>query len=124
MIIPDCRLDKDYNEDFLNDRDREFIIGYDYCMEQIENLFIGNLDVYAGRLEVDTEVDVDKFLDKAKEEIVEMIEDWYEGQRNEMITSMIDNMDDDEYETKKAEALERNKKRPEPKKYIDTRSYR
>lgn len=96
-MIPDCRNDENYNQSYLDVRDKEFIAGADWMLEAITNLFENNLDVYAGRLEVDTEVDVDKFLDKAKDELSEMIKDWAEMERNMMITSMIDSMDEDEY---------------------------
>lgn len=123
MTLPNCREDEAYNEDFLHKMDREFVKGYDWCVEQVENLLLHNLEVYAGRLEVETEIDVDKFLDKAKVEICMMVEDWCEKSRNELITSMIEGLDHEEYERLKAEGIERNSKRSEPKVYCNTRSW-
>ena len=31
--IPDCRTDEVYNESNLNDRDKEFVKGFDFCAE-------------------------------------------------------------------------------------------
>lgn len=32
--IPDCRTDEVYNESNLNDRDKEFVKGFDFCRRQ------------------------------------------------------------------------------------------
>lgn len=109
MLFPDCRNDNYYNERFLDKNDTEFVDGMDFMLEQICNLFENNLDVYAGRLEVETEIDVDKFLDKAKEELSEMIKDWAEMERNQMITSMIDGMNTEAYETNRKKVLKEHK---------------
>lgn len=118
MIIPNCREDEAYNYDFLDDVSKIEISGFDYAIEQIVNLFENNLDVYEGRLEVDTEIDVDKFLDKAKDELSKMIKDWAEMGRNELIVSMIESMNDDEYKANKEKALKEN-----PDKYTNTRLF-
>lgn len=118
MIIPNCREDEAYNYDFLDDISKIEVSGFDYAIEQIVNLFENNLDVYAGRLEVDTEIDVDKFLDKAKEELSEMIKDWAEMGRNELIVGMIEGMKEDEYKANKEKALKEN-----PDKYTNARLF-
>jgi hypothetical protein len=50
-----------------------------------------------------------------------MLLDWIESKRDEIITSMIDAMDDDEYQELKAAAMARNEAKAEPKEYHNTR---
>lgn len=101
--IPDCRTNENYNEKYLGDMDKEFVRGYDYAVEQIVNLIEFNTDVYP---ELDDILDFNKAVacvDK-KKIVKESIEEWAEAQRDELITSMIDSMDDAEYEKNKAAA--------------------
>lgn len=103
--IPDCREDKNYNEKYLGDIDSAFVRGYDYAVEQIVNLIENNSNVYP---ELDDILDYNKAVacvDK-KQIVKEAIEGWAESERNELITSMIDSMDDAEYEKNKAAAKE------------------
>ena len=116
MIVANCREDSAYNEDFLTNMDKEFIQGFDYCLEQIVNLFENNLDEY--EFERKGVIDVMQVLEENKGEIVEIIRDWAESDRNMMITSMIDHMDNKEYEINRNKALGAN-----PDKYKDTRSW-
>lgn len=44
--IPDCRTDSFYNADNLNENDKQFVNGYDYCAECAADNFFDNLDVY------------------------------------------------------------------------------
>lgn len=87
--IPDCRTDDNYNETKLNARNMDYIAGYDWAVEQILNLFDGNSDVFprlADILDENTAV-----VNEDKEAVVrESIEQWSEMQRNELITSMLD----------------------------------
>lgn len=93
--IPDCRTDENYNEKYLNAKNKEFLAGYDCAVEQITTLF-SNLDAYP---------DLEELLDDHKAVIKdgkadiaqEAIEEWMESQRDELITSMIDNMSEKEY---------------------------
>ena len=100
--IPDCRTDENYNEKYLVGNNKMFIAGFDYAVETILNLFDGNLDVYPK---------LEELLDDKKAIIAdgkvalvkESIDHWAEMQRDEMITGMIDGMDEDEYKKIKAE---------------------
>ena len=88
--IPDCRNDENYNETKLSTRDMDFVAGYDWAVEQILCLFDGNTNVFP-RLEeiLDENTAV---VNEDKEAVVrDSIEQWAEMQRNELITSMIDN---------------------------------
>lgn len=101
--IPDCRSDENYNEAYLNEMDKEFVRGYDYAVEQIVNLIENNSNVYP---ELDDILDYHKAVacvDKVKI-VKESIEEWAETQRDELITSMIDSMDEVEYEKNKVSA--------------------
>lgn len=102
-MIPDCRTDEDYNEKYLNDADKEFIKGFDYAVEHILNLFDGNEDTYSDLADL---LDSNKALVNVdKKKIVrDAAEHWMEMERDEIITSMIERMDDDEYEKNKEAA--------------------
>lgn len=103
--IPDCRTDEAYNEKYLDKMDKEYIEGFDFAAEQAENLF-NNLDVFIDEMDIDGEdINLIRFLENhenVKNKFQECLSDWLEMQRDEMITSMIDNMPDDVYEAIKA----------------------
>ena len=97
--IPDCRSDEYYNERFLSDDDKTFVKGFDWAVNTILTI-LDNTEVYE---ELDDLLDDNKAIIKeGKAQIVrESIQDWAEAGRNELITSMIDSMDEDEYEENK-----------------------
>lgn len=125
--IPNCRTDEDYNEKYLNKYDNEFVRGFDWCVEMAVDNFFDNLDIYFGddshimhllneelpenmREEYEIERtfadendrvekrDVKTYVDLLRSKIL----DYIEMERNELITSMIDNMDEQEYAEIKA----------------------
>lgn len=133
--IPDCRKGEGlYNENYLNNTDKEFIKGYDKAFEDILNMF-NNMDIYTDEfLESDFNVhkvndglvarqyDVCVYKESEPEglreereadfnkanpqtqtilKMMECLTDWYEGERNERITAMIDNMSEQELEANK-----------------------
>lgn len=106
--FPDCRTDDNYNTEYLEDADKEFIKGFDFAVEQVLNLIDNNADVYP---EFEELLDKDRcIINVDKVAIVhEAIENWLEGERNMMITSMIDHMDEDEYNAIKEEVNGRRK---------------
>ena len=129
MTFPDCRIDENYNEDFLNNTDKKFIEGFDYALECITNVF-NNLDVYENEL-ANTKKGVGNFspsstknlkdiLESNTELLTEIINQWHEVERDEIITSMIDNMDEKDYNELKAKAIAEH---PD-KKYVDSRSFK
>lgn len=117
--IPDCREDEVYNEKYLVDRDKQFVDGYDWCLECAVDNFWENLDVYFGidsavrffldqklpeemRDEYEVEwkyfgADGDTRSVRKIETIGDLIRsnmlDYVEMHRNELITGMIDNME-------------------------------
>ena len=125
--IPDCRNDENYNEKYLNNFNKEFVRGYDWCVEMSVDNFFDNLDIYFGddshimhllneelpenmREEYEIERtfadenyrvekrDVKTYVDLLRSKIL----DYIEMERDELITSMIDNMDEQEYAEIKA----------------------
>ena len=118
--IPDCRRDEYYNQKYLNEKDAEFVRGFDWCAEMAMDNFFNNIEDFFERdsfimhmlLQEIPEVDHEKYewynsfsenpteirevktyLDKLRAYLI----DWVEGERDQLITSMIDGMDEDEY---------------------------
>lgn len=132
-LIPDVRNDDTYNDQFLDEKDENFVAGYDTAFEEIITLFADNLSTYEGEL---TELcpegytpesdeafskreDLYSIVEDNKEILCAIIKDWLEAQRDEIVTSMIDSYDADYYGELKAEAVKRN---PELEKVLyDTR---
>lgn len=106
--FPDCRKDEDYNVNILSEKDRNFVYGFDYFMEMLPHIF-EDLESFAY---VD-DLNISAFLlkiaasEKKKKALQDIIKDFYECERNELITSMIDAMDPDIYEANKKEWQER-----------------
>ena len=135
MLFPDCRNDDVYNERFLEDRDEQFIQGFDLVFSEVINLIADNLDSYDQEL---TELcpegyepeedeafskreDLYEILEDNKEIICAIIKDWLENVRNEVITSSIDDYSEETFDFIKDEVMIRN---PELKeKLYDTRKY-
>jgi hypothetical protein len=113
MIFPDCRKDETYNSDFLTGNNKSFIEGFDYTIKTAENL-ANNLDVYEDDLG-------DKFsiISKNFSLFLDILKDWCEMERNQLVTSMLDEMSDEEFEEARKKAMAEN---PD-KEYVDTRSF-
>ena len=116
--IPDCRTDENYNAEKLSNDDKQFVNGYDYCVEMAADSFFDNLDVFFGEdshimhalneelpkylkesYDIEFEYhgeqqkvtrDVETYADLIR---VRML-DYIESQRDELIVSMIDNASD------------------------------
>lgn len=101
--FPNCRTDEYYNDKYLNEKDKEFIAGYDWAIENAIKTFFANIDIYP---------ELDDVLADNKAVIVEgksdMVEEamihFAEMHRNELITSILDGYDEKEYEKLKASA--------------------
>lgn len=129
--IPDCRTDENYNIEHLNDDDKSFVQGFDWCVEMAvdnffdnemhdllnEDSFIGHIlsmelpdlmkttyDLPLTYVTKDTSEDekvrtlqINTYADLIRARILE----WIEMERDELITSMVDNaacVDSDEIE--------------------------
>lgn len=128
--IPDCRTDEAYNENYLNEEDSETVVGYDLCVDAIQNFFANIVNweddiAHALGLSAEDSINIDEEMlggdvnidDFDESEISEMgvanailltlktmLLDWAEGNRDEMITSMIEGMKNSEYEELKNKA--------------------
>lgn len=121
-----------YYQGYLNDRDAEFLAGYDYCIETVIRNFFYNLDLnmdemeeggydyqrlhrfnehyseYLKSIDEGKEFDLESISDSNIRLLISIIDslfDYAECDRDEIGTSMIDNMSDDEYD----EAVEKYK---------------
>jgi hypothetical protein len=97
--FPDCRTDEYYNEKYLIQADKEVIRGYDWCVEQVMCAF-ANIDEWTFRDELDVRP---SDVVKAVEAMEPWFKRWLESDRNELITSMLDDMDEEEYKKRKQE---------------------
>lgn len=127
--IADCRTDDYYNQKYLNQKDKEFLSGFDWCAEMaVDNFFDNNYDhdngVYLEHIlaqelpecmkdnyementfREDGEPETEKREVKTYADLLRMqILVWIEMERNELITSMIDNMSEEEYNANKEKA--------------------
>lgn len=124
--IPDCRTDENYNQKYLNDHDKDAIKGYDWCAEEVVDNFFDNMDVYFAddsylmhtlneEVPEDQQEEYEMEYSFGEQETVKRtvktyadllrskLLDWIEMQRDEIITSMLDGMNEDEYQQIKAE---------------------
>ena len=116
--IPNCREDEHYNQKYLNTKDKEFIKGFDWAVEQVFDNFFNNLDMLdSDYLEIILKQEIPENMQeeytmifsfpdvteenrqvKTYEDYIRFkILDWLESGRDELITSMVDGMDEKEY---------------------------
>lgn len=86
--IPDCRTDKNYNEEELNALNKEYLAGFDWAVKEIVNL-LSNTDVFP-ELDQLLEDNVAVITEGKKQIVEDAITNWAEMSRNELITSMIE----------------------------------
>lgn len=138
-MFAEGRNDDFYNEDFVKTADKKFLNGFDWATNEIENMF-ENLEVYEDDLRYDKNnpdeddkegcychtIGLYEILEINKGIITSIIADWLERERDMLIASMVDSLDEEEYKLNRKKALEENAKKPEGerKEYYDTRKYR
>ena len=151
MEFAQCRKDDYYNADFLIGNDREFVRGYDWLTEMVVDNFFNNLEMLDSDLmekvldekvpdslqeeyemvntfKLDAEMPdseirkVETYGDYIRFKLLEHIE----SERDQLITSMIDGMDEDIFNAIRNRVLKDNAQKPENerKEYFDTRKYR
>lgn len=130
--IPDCRTDDTYNERYLNDKDKEFVMGFDWCVETAVDTFFDNdmfdlqdefsylghilCEELPGIMQIEYEYMFgDGTTEKRKiktyaDLIRSKILDWIEMERDQLITSMIDAMGDEYEEIKERADNDRGRK--------------
>jgi hypothetical protein len=147
-MFPECRNDNYYNEDFLGNTDKSFLQGFDWATEMaVDNFF----DNYFGDMPIEENGELSTMLNKELpdylKEKYEMeftfgdrdneereiktyadllrmkLLEWIEMERNELITSMIDNMDEDIYNAIRNKVLKENQEKDNPKEYYDSRKH-
>lgn len=122
--IPECRTDEYYNQKYLNETDKEFLRGFDWCTEMAADNFFDNMFDFFGSDSYFEHILSEKLPEEMQDEYdYEMsyngttehrkiktyadllrakLLDWIEYERDELIVSMIDGMKEEEYETIKA----------------------
>lgn len=116
--IPDCRTDENYNQKYLDRDNSNVISGYDWCTEMAVDNFFDNFgdvddeylthilsekvpDILKSEYEMDFTFGDSKTEKRKIETYADLLRlkilEWIEAERDELITSMIDNMDEDEY---------------------------
>lgn len=128
-FIPNCRTHEYYNQKYLNQKDKEFISGYDWCVEMaVDNFFDNNYDhddegylehILAQELpecmkqtyementfREEGEPETEERETKTYADLLRMqILEWIEMERSRLITSMIDNMSEEDYNANKEKA--------------------
>lgn len=99
--IPDCREGEYYNQKYLNEKDKQFVAGFDWAVERISELFRGNINVFP-ELEELLDDNTAVIRENKEETVKNAVEEWAEMERDELITSMIDGMSEEEYTRIKA----------------------
>ena len=108
--IPDCRTDENYNFDKLTPENKEYVKGFDHCVDEAVKSFFYNLDVYYD----DDSYFMHFFSERLPDEVLsgfapkEMLREdqepvvtygdlfknhllhWIESERDELITGLID----------------------------------
>ena len=127
MLVPDCRNDESYNEDFLGTLDREFIKGFDWVPHVVDEFCLGDddYDILSQPLPEKVTKEIGEQyhtrVDTVGEYIALKFKEYLENERDMLITSMIDEMDDEIYNAIRNKVLKDNDSSPEPKEYYDTR---
>ena len=123
--IPDCRSDEYYNQKYLTGNDKEFIRGFDWCVEMAADNFFDNIDTVFGTDDhlihvlnekvpesMQEEWEFESFFPDAEKRVMKVetyadllrkeLAEWIESHRDELITSMLDHMDEETYKAVKA----------------------
>lgn len=99
--IPDCREDDAYNQKYLIGLDKEFVRGYDWAVERILDILDDDLeDIEDEFNDCDCDFNPMRYIcrhEDVRKVLREQIEMRLEWRRDELITSMIDEMDEDVY---------------------------
>ena len=125
--IPDGRTDEYYNQKYLNEKDTEFLHGFDWCVEMaVDNFFDNDMfelqdeDLYLGHIlceklpdAIREEYEMEHTFSDREDADIRTVEtyadlirmkllEWIEMERNELITSMLEGLTDEEYNEIKA----------------------
>ena len=121
MRIPNARTDKYYNQKYLRKEDERFLRGYDFATEVVLESLFHNLDFIESdyiekffneplpeSMQGERYLCIDSFQEEPTMEerpirtygeyIYAKVLEWIELDRDELVTSMIDGYDEEEYE--------------------------
>ena len=104
MYLPNVREDEAYNQKYLTEENKTFLEGFDFAVDKVLDTVLANLDCYDLTVEGD-DIDIVRILNnhpKIAEKLEVAMKHHFESERNELVVSMIDGMDDGEYERIKA----------------------
>lgn len=143
MLFPDVRNDDWYNEDFLDGESKKEVIGFDWATFAVDNLF-DNIEQITDESDYLEKVLSEKLPESLQDEydmegldgedehrevktyadfIRMKILSWLENERNELVVSMIENMDESVYKALREKVLKDNEKSENPKEYYDSRHF-
>lgn len=112
--IPDCREDEYYNEKYLQGADADFVAGYDYATMVGVNPIFANCEIFDNYADEEENTDAEDNIDYRElskditpnnlfkvfrarkdlaEHLQECINNYIEIERDKMVMSMIDRMD-------------------------------
>lgn len=112
MLIPDCRNDNYYNYDFLDAERRLFADGYDDCIRALRSALRNLDDFFAEHPDC-------RIKKRKRKALRRWLLDLLESDRNELIMSLIDDMEEDDYNAIREDAVLKNG----AERYFDTRKY-
>ena len=143
MLFPDVRNDDWYNEDFLDGASKKEVLGFDWATFAVDNLFenIEQITDESDYLEkvfseelpksLQDEYDMERHDGEDEHREVKTYADfirmkilsWLENERNEIVVSLIENMDESVYKALREKVLKDNEKSENPKEYYDSRHF-
>lgn len=127
MLVPDCRNDNYYNEDFLTNDGKQYLQGFDFATDFIRTAAIDD-DLLNRQLPKDIG---DEVKERYPDEDIKTIGDYIsvlicehlEMERDMLIVSLIESMDDDIYNAIRNKVLKENAQKDNPKEYYDSRKF-
>lgn len=143
MLFPDVRNDDWYNEDFLDGASKKEVLGFDWATFAVDNLFdnieqITNESDYLEKVlseklpeSLQNEYDMEGLDGEDEHREVKTYADfirmkilsWLENERNEIVVSLIENMDESVYKALREKVVKDNEKSENPKEYYDSRHF-
>lgn len=90
----------------LEKNDEEYLMGYDWAVDFIINSLDDLLDSAIDILKSEAD-DHYKTIDEKKKEITDLFAEWLEGHRDELVVSMLDNMEQADYDRRFEEVKDR-----------------
>lgn len=105
MVLPDCKTDEFYNEKYLKGGDADFVSGFDFCINDAIATIFDNLEDSDEEISfVGIHTDLGDFL-SGNPDIFNALKRQFarslQNERNELIMSILESKEDDEFEKRK-----------------------